>query len=96
MRLSRSGEQIATPFFLAVVLPGKKGRSRLGITVTKKIGGAVVRNRIKRLTREFFRRNQHEMSGVWDINIIARKKAAGLSSSETFAALRSIFERIGH
>jgi ribonuclease P protein component len=78
-----------------VVLPGEKKRTRLGITVTKKIGGAVTRNRIKRLTREFFRRSQHELDGVWDINIIARKKAAGLSSHETFAALRGIFERIG-
>ena len=35
------------------------------------------------------------LSGVWDINIIARKPSAGLSSHETVAALESLFERIG-
>jgi ribonuclease P protein component len=86
---------VSNPFFLAVFLPGDQTQTRLGITVTKKIGGAVTRNRIKRLTREFFRRSQHELNGVWDINIIARKESTGLSTRETFEALRNLFERIG-
>lgn len=95
LRLSRTGRKVANAYFLAIVLPGQAGVTRLGVTVTKKIGGAVTRNRIKRRTREFFRQNRHRLNGVWDINIIARKPSAGLSSHETFAALESLLERIG-
>lgn len=73
---------------------GGQDRTRLGITVTKKVGNAVVRNRIKRLCREFFRFNKHNITGHWDINIIAKKQAAGLSAKDVFSSLKHIFDRI--
>jgi ribonuclease P protein component len=47
----RRGRQKGTPSFLLQSLPNEEGVTRLGITVTKKIGGAVLRNRIKRRFR---------------------------------------------
>jgi ribonuclease P protein component len=76
------------------VCRGSCGRTRLGITVTKKVGNAVVRNRIKRLCREFFRLNKHKITGHWDINIIAKKQAADLSAKDVFSSLKHIFDRI--
>jgi ribonuclease P protein component len=55
------------------------GETRLGITVSGKVGNAVVRNRIKRLVREFFRRRRHELAPGLDILVIAKKTAAGVS-----------------
>ena len=94
IQLSKFGRKLHQGSFIAIYVPGRFGRSRLGITVTKKVGGAVTRNRIKRLVREYFRLNKHLLSGEWDINIIAKKEAADLSSEKVFASLQDIFKKI--
>jgi len=50
--------------FVLFVHPNTQHRPRIGITVTKKIGGAVQRNRAKRLVREIFRRHKSELQNV--------------------------------
>ncbi|OQY59399.1 MAG: ribonuclease P protein component [Desulfobacteraceae bacterium 4572_88] len=94
LRLSKIGKRLHNKHFLAVFHPSQENRTRLGITVTKKIGNAVTRNRIKRLSRECFRLNRHSISGSWDINIIAKKGAANLAGDQVFSSLRNLFERI--
>jgi ribonuclease P protein component len=66
----------------------------LGVTVTKKVGQAVERNRIKRMVREFFRINRQCLSGRWDINIIAKRQSAGIRSEKAYQSLQNIFELI--
>jgi len=57
---------------------------RLGITVTKKVGNAVVRNRIKRMLREWMRLHGWVPTG-WDIVIVAKDSAARQLHPEHFA-----------
>lgn len=52
------------------------GPARLGLTVSRKVGRAVVRNRIKRLLREFFRLHHILMVPGIDISIVAKPGAA--------------------
>jgi ribonuclease P protein component len=92
--LANSGRRIQNEYFIAVFSPGCHGRSRLGITVTKKVGGAVKRNRIKRLVREFFRLNRQSLSGEWDINIIAKYHTADITSEQAYQSLQNIINRI--
>ena len=67
------GTRRPTKHFITFVLDrGDGGDSRLGITVTRKVGGAVQRNRIKRLAREWFRGRSHEF-GSCDLVLIAKR-----------------------
>jgi ribonuclease P protein component len=87
-------KKIQNQYFIITFSPGRFKRTRLGITVSKKVGNAVTRNRIKRFAREYFRRNRQDIAGHWDVHLIAKKEAAGLCSKETFTALTDIFKRI--
>lgn len=92
--LSKSGRRVQNAEFIAYSLPARCNQSRLGVTVTKKVGPAVERNRIKRFVREFFRLNRHCLSGQWDINIIAKRQSAGITSEKAYRSLQNIFDRI--
>ena len=81
LRLSRSGKKSHTPNFVVICENNDRGETRLGITVSGKVGNAVVRNRIKRLVREFFRHRRQELARGLDILVIAKKTAAGVSST---------------
>jgi len=100
IQLSENGRKLKNEHFIAMVGPGGSEITRLGITVTKKIGCAAIRNRIKRFIREYFRLNRHRITGKWDINIIARKKVFAISSKKVFSSLEKIFDdlakNIGH
>lgn len=67
--------------------------NRLGLTVSKKVGGAVERNTIKRRLREVFRRRKTELPGI-DLVIIAKRGAADLGSDETGLELSRLIGRI--
>jgi ribonuclease P protein component len=79
LRLSKSGSRIQSASF--VVISGKNGggESRLGITVSGKVGNSVTRNRVKRHIREFFRRRRAEWPAGVDFLVIARPGAASLT-----------------
>ena len=67
------GERQTTRFFIVLLRDRKDGGpTRLGITVTRKVGGAVRRNRIKRLAREWFRSRSREF-GSCDLVLIAKR-----------------------
>jgi ribonuclease P protein component len=57
---------------------------RLGLTVTKKVGNAVVRNRIKRMLREWMRVHGWVPTG-WDLVLVAKESAARQGHLEDFA-----------
>ena len=92
--LTRFGKTIRDQFFIVVYANGYNERSRLGITVSKRVGNAVMRNRLKRVIREFFRLNRDLIKGHWDFNVIAKKDAADLSHHQAFLALTQLFGKM--
>ncbi len=79
---SRGRRRAAGPFLVMTLARGDRGATRLGITATRKTGSAVVRNRAKRLVREFFRRHYHELAPATDIVVIVRPCEKKLSYAE--------------
>jgi len=94
LELSKYGRRIQNEHFIAYFSPGQCNRSRLGVTVTKKVGKAVTRNKIKRFVREFFRLNRYKLLGKWDINIIAKKEAAEISPEKAHHSMQNLLDRI--
>jgi len=94
LEISKFGKKTQNRHFVAIFSPGRYRRTRLGVTVTRKVGNATIRNRIKRFSRESFRLNRHIITGYRDINIIAKKKASELTSKQAFFSLQNIFNSI--
>ena len=87
LRVSQLGRRLNARYFLILVLNrgaaevGASGEEsttpRLGITVTRRVGKAVRRNRIKRLVREWFRGSQERLRRDWrgyDLVVIAKRE----------------------
>lgn len=66
--------------------------SRLGITVSRKVGNAVVRNRFKRRIRAWFRAHREELAAPVDLVVIARPPAGKLSLAELDLRLRELLQ----
>jgi ribonuclease P protein component len=71
-RVRRTGKAYAHPLVVLMTCPNGLDRSRFGITAGRRVGGAVVRNRAKRLLREAVRRHVDRIGPGWDIVLVAR------------------------
>jgi len=91
IRLSKSGAKIQNRHFIFLYSRSNREYSRIGITVSRKVGKAVLRNRIKRLVREHFRLNRHHLAGHWDINIIAN---TDIYFDENIALLEKVLRKV--
>ena len=70
------GDKIQSTYFVLYMLENGRSHHRLGITVSRKIGRAVVRNRIKRRLREIFRTNKQAIFPHCDLVVNAKRSAA--------------------
>lgn len=79
--LTKTGDRHYSEHLIIISRENQISRSRLGITVSKKVGKAVTRNRIKRIIREYFRLNRRNFPVRMDINIIARQSSGRIGST---------------
>jgi ribonuclease P protein component len=94
LKLRDSTKKFASKKILVVWNENGLESARLGITVSKKVGNAVTRNRIKRFVREIFRTNRLVMPAV-DLNVIARSESASLTFALMQLELQKAFTYIG-
>ncbi len=81
------------PLLLALVARGSTPFTRVGITVSRKVGGAVVRNRVKRWLREALRAVGSPAGGPWDLVLVARADAATAGYAAVEAQVRELLLR---
>lgn len=78
VNLNRFGRKLHTHHFTITMMQNGRGVTRLGIAVSKKIGNAVQRNRVKRIIREVFRLHKGMFPEGCDVAIVARRPAGDL------------------
>ena len=91
LKLSRAGAKLQSASFIVVSNTNHRPESRLGITVSSKVGNSVIRNRIKRQVREYFRRHRGALRPGTDILVIARRSAAGMAGKGIASELERVF-----
>lgn len=94
-RLYKRGKTYVTPFFVLYSAKGRRARTRLGITVSKKLGGAVQRNRAKRVITAAFRECLPDITPGFDFVIVARTRILEIKSPAAAAALRKKLREAG-
>ena len=85
------GVKVHGRLFTMFRLPNGLETGRLGIAATRKLGGAVIRNRAKRLIREVFRRNK--LAPGFDIVVVPRRELLDASLIALESEFRSMLER---
>jgi len=73
----------------------RTGTNRVGVTVGKKLGHAVVRNRVRRRLREVYRLNEDRFAPGWDIVVVARSRCIKADFQKLTHAYLSLAEKAG-
>lgn len=94
-RLYNRGKNKVSPYLAMYVIEKKQGPRRLGITVSTKVGCAVIRNRVRRLIREAFRLNESRFSENADIIVVARVRAKDATFVQIEKSLLSLAGELG-
>ncbi len=92
-RVYKQGRSVANRFAVMYILHNGTPHRKAGFSVSKKIGGAVQRNRLKRLFREVYRLNQESLIKGIDIVFIARQAAKEVSFQELIKAFHDLFKK---
>lgn len=96
-RVRRHGRSASTRLLVLAILPNNQEFNRYGFVVGKRIGNAVVRNRVRRRLRAAIKALEPQLHGGYDVVIIARGPIANpeVTFQEVSAMLRSLSRRVG-
>ena len=85
----------ANGYLVLYARPNRLGINRVGITTGKKLGHAVVRNRVRRRLREVYRLNEDRFTPGWDIVVVARSRSISADFRKLTDAYLSLAEKAG-
>ena len=85
----------ANGYLVFYARPNRSAANRVGVTVGKKLGKAVVRNRVRRRLREIYRLNEHRFKPGWDIVVVARSRCIDADFQKLTGAYLSLAKKAG-
>ena len=85
----------ANGYLVLYCRPNRTATNRVGITASKKLGHAVVRNRVRRRLREIYRLNEDKFAPGWDIVVVARSRCIGADFQKLTQAYLSLAQKAG-
>ena len=94
-RLYYRGKSVADDCLVVYYRRNGSSLCRLGLTVSAKVGKAVVRNRIRRLIRESYRLMEDRVLSGFDIVVVARGRAANADYKTINSSLEKAFKKCG-
>lgn len=94
-RLYSRGKSFVSGYTVIYASKNRLGDSRLGLTVSKSIGKAVKRNRLKRLMRESYRLMEDRINPGFDIIIVARNRALGKTQAQIQNDIEYAMRKLG-
>ncbi len=89
-RVYRYGRTVVSKNIVLYYCPNGSESNRTGFSVSKKVGGSVIRNRIKRLFKEALLHLEHKLKKGYDFILIARKPSADLNYHEALRELAKL------
>jgi ribonuclease P protein component len=96
LRIQNQGRRLSGSHYILFALRSADARrtARVGVTVSKKVGNAVARNRVKRWVRESCRRLVRELPPDLDLVVVARSSAAAAGFRPTASELASLAKKL--
>ena len=94
-RMYAKGKSGVSSCLVVYYRKNRLGHNRLGVTVSTKLGHAVVRNRVRRRLREIFRLNQSGLAQGYDMILVARTRAVGAEYRELERAFLNVCGKLG-
>ena len=93
-RVRSQGQARGTSLCVVIVARSTSGPARIGIAAGKRVGGAVQRNRAKRLLREGVRPLYPSLAPDWDIVLLARSAILDVKSTQVTEQLQQVFRKL--
>jgi len=94
-KLYNRGNSSVTKHLVLYTRPNRLGENRIGVTVSKKMGKAVVRNRVRRRLREIYRINEEQFLPGYDIVVVARNRAVDADFQDLQTAYLCAARKLG-
>ena len=94
-RVYNKGRSYANRYMVLYVSPRDDDSSKVGFAAGKKLGNAVVRNRVKRILRESYRLNQRELKKGHELLLVGRKALIGEGCAKAQEAFLQLCQRAG-
>jgi ribonuclease P protein component len=94
LQVQEGGQKVPSECLLALVKRNGRAYTRLGLTVSSKVGNAVVRVRLRRLLRELFRKRRGQWPAGLDVVLVVRSSAKEVSFAEMARAFEGVTRKL--